>query len=117
MKREESFRKALEELYQDIKSCVSELDFEINEKEMEIYEERSGSYKVKEFFAYLDDEFVFKVKPVGAFIIAADGRADLIGEMDTKNLVYLKRSRSISIKATLSLGSETRIRSSRYRLH
>jgi hypothetical protein len=84
----EEFRQNLQQLYRDIKSWLT--DFVYKENLIEIYEEYALPYKVPELYMYRNNEFLCKIKPVGAHIIAADGRADLVGKRNKLSLVFFK---------------------------
>ncbi len=84
----EEFRQNLQQLYRDIKSWLT--DFVYKENLIEIYEEYALPYKVPEIYMYRNNEFLCKIKPVGAHIIAADGRADMVGKRNKLSLVFFK---------------------------
>lgn len=90
-KKVQLFLEKLKELYKFVEEFCKEQNLEYRYEDIEIYEEFGGRYKTKELFVYKDGEFLFKLKPVGAYIIAADGRVDLIGKFDEKRLVYLAK--------------------------
>ena len=88
-KKVKSFLEKVGELYAFVEEFCKEYDLKYRYSELEIYEEFAGRYKVKELYVYKDGDFLFKLKPIGAYIIAADGRVDLIGKFDEKRLILL----------------------------
>ena len=97
-KKVQLFLEKLEELYKFVEEFCKEQNLEYRYEDIEIYEEFGGRYKTKELFVYKDGEFLFKLKPVGAYIIAADGRVDLIGKFDEKRLIFLTRQHELVTK-------------------
>ena len=92
-----SFLSRLEELYSLVEEFCRENGLEYRYSEVEIYEEFAGKYEVKEMYIYKDGEFLFKLKPVGAYIIAADGRVDLTGKFDEKRIIFLNKPHEFTI--------------------
>jgi len=93
----EEFRQNLQHLYGDVKSWLT--GFVYKENLIEINEEYAIPYKSPELYIYKNNEFISKIKPVGAHIIAADGRADLIGKRDKLSIAFLKKTRSVKVNA------------------
>ncbi len=91
----EEFRQNLQHLYREVKSWLT--GFIYKESLIEIYEEYALPYKAPELYIYKNNEFLCKIKPVGAHIIAADGRADMIGKRDKLSIAFLKKSRSVKV--------------------
>ena len=92
-----NFLSRLEELYSIVEEFCRENGLEYRYSEVEICEEFAGRYEVKEMYVYKDGEFLFKLKPVGAYIIAADGRVDLIGKFDEKRIIFLNEPHEFTI--------------------
>ena len=90
-KKVEKFLNKLNELYCQIENFVNKYGLKYRYEEIQIYEEYAGKYFAKEMYVSRDGEFVFKLKPIGAYIIGADGRVDMIGTLDTKVIVYLEK--------------------------
>jgi hypothetical protein len=63
--------------------CKS-MDYPMNEKE-------SGEYVAQKLIIFKD-----KIRPVGAWIIGASGRIDLIGDFDQQILIYLKENTKLA---------------------
>ncbi|QTA87878.1 hypothetical protein [Desulfonema magnum] len=91
----EEFRQNLQYLYGEVKSWLT--GFVYKENLIEIHEEYAVPYKAPELYIYKSNKFLCKIRPVGAHIIAADGRADLIGKRDTLSIAFLKNSRSVKL--------------------
>lgn len=91
----EEFRKNLQHLHNKVKSWLT--GFVCKENLIGIHEEYALPYKVPELYIYRNNEFLCKIKPVGAHIIAADGRADLIGKRDKLSIAFLKKSRTVKL--------------------
>jgi len=82
------FKQNIQYLYAKVKIWLKGMAF--REEYINIYEEYAVPYKIAELYIYKDDQFLCKIKPVGAHIIAADGRTDLIGKKDKLSLVFFK---------------------------
>ncbi len=82
------FRQHIQKLYTRVKTWLMEMVFK--EVSVDIYEEYAVPYKIAELYIYKKDAFLCKIKPVGAHIIAADGRADLVGKRDKLSLIFFK---------------------------
>ena len=82
------FKQNIQNLYPKVKRWLKGMTFW--EENINIHEEYAVPYKIAELYIYKDDNFLCKIKPVGAHIIAADGRADLIGKKDKLSLVFFK---------------------------
>jgi len=85
------FLEKLKELYAFVEVFCKEQGLNYRYEEIEIYEEYAGKYKTEEIYVYKNDSFLFKLKPIGAYIIAADGRVDLIGKFDERKLIFLAK--------------------------
>ena len=77
-------------LYSDIELWLKTEQFIIKKEKIEISEKIAGSYKIESLIV-LDNENnkIAELRPVGAWIIAAEGRVDIIGKLNKENLVYL----------------------------
>jgi hypothetical protein len=96
----EEFIQNLQLMYREVKSWLT--GFVCKENLIEIYEEYALPYKAPELYIYKNDEFLCKIKPVGAHIIAAEGRADLIGKRDKLSMALLKESKPVKVNDTKS---------------
>ncbi|OQX22463.1 MAG: hypothetical protein BWK80_30365 [Desulfobacteraceae bacterium IS3] len=84
----EEFRQSIQKLYTEVKNWLRGMVFK--EVSVDIYEEYAVPYKIAELYIYKEDAFLCKIKPAGAHIIAADGRADLVGKRDKLVFVFFK---------------------------
>jgi len=94
-KKVREFLEKVEELYRFVEEFCKRQNLGYRYNDIEIYEEFGGRYRTKELYVYENGEFLFKLKPVGAYIIAADGRVDLIGKFDEVRLIFLAKSYEI----------------------
>jgi len=85
----EEFRQHIQQLYTQVKKWLDGTVFK--EVSVEICEEYAVPYKIAELYIYQNDVFLCKIRPVGAHIIAADGRADLVGKRDKLSFVFFKQ--------------------------
>lgn len=82
------FKQNIQNLYAKVEIWLNGMVF--RKENIDIYEEYAVPYKIAELYIYKDDHFLCKLKPVGAHIIAADGRVDLIGKKDKLSLIFFK---------------------------
>lgn len=62
------------------------------EKDYNINEKASGDYVTKKLVIFRDTgNQIAEICPVGAWVIGANGRIDLIGDFDRQILIYLKK--------------------------
>jgi len=111
-KRVEAFLKKLEILFKQIQEFAKKYNLSWRYEDIEIYEEYGGRYRAKELFVLKDGGFIFKIKPIGAYIIGADGRADMIGTIDSVVLVYLEKSYFMETKISSKIGDKENLISS-----
>ena len=91
--KKKDYLKWLNELYQDIKKWVKTRALVVKEKEVNLNEELLGQYKAPGLIIIdKKGEKIAELQPVGAQIIGANGRVDLIGKLDQMYLVYLEPS-------------------------
>jgi len=90
-KKIESYLKRVELLFVSIEDFCKKQNLDFRYEEVDRYEEYGGSYKTKELYIYNNEEFLFKIKPIGAYIIASEGRVDIIGTYDEKAIIYLEK--------------------------
>ncbi len=94
----ENFLTALKNLYEQIENFNKNLGLNTKYIDIDIYEEAVGQYKAKALHTYDGENFLFEIKPIGAYIIGAEGRADFIGTLDKKVLIYLEKQHYLVIK-------------------
>lgn len=79
----------LSALYADVRRWLGDKGVEITEDSIEIYEAEFGRYNAPRLSIRKNQGgMLAEIRPVGASIIAADGRADIVGTLDTQSLVY-----------------------------
>jgi len=89
--KKQSYIGWLKELYQEVKTWIKQKDLVTEERDIEINEEVPGRYAAPELTIYdKHKKQVVELVPVGAWIIGAEGRVDIIGKLDRANLVYLQ---------------------------
>lgn len=97
-KKMDKFLKRLDDLYRLIESFCQKEKLAFHYRDIDICEELAGKYRAREMLVNRGNEFLFKVKPVGAYIIAADGRADIIGRLDERVLIFLEKPYGFELK-------------------
>ncbi|TWI63397.1 hypothetical protein LZ24_03268 [Desulfobotulus alkaliphilus] len=86
------YLKNIDTLYNNIRSWLSPYGSFIIQEEIEITEEVSGTYKANKLIIKDDKkEVVASIMPVGAWVIGANGRVDLIGKLDKVIIVNLEK--------------------------
>ncbi len=106
-KKVETFLKKLQILFKQMEEFAKKYNLSWKYENLEIYEEYAGRYETKELFVLKKGEFIFKIKPIGAYIIGADGRADMIGTLDSVVLVYLEKPYFMETK--ISIGNKENV--------
>ena len=106
-KKVEKFLRNLDLLFGQIEAFAKKYNLSWRYENIEIYEEYAGKYKAKELYVLKNDDFIFKIKPIGAYIIGAEGRADMVGILDSVVLVYLEKNHFLETK--ISVGNEKNI--------
>ena len=97
------FSRRIDELYSNIDSWLSSYGLTALTEEPEINEENSGIYKVNQLAIYDKEEKIARMMPVGAWVIGANGRVDLIGKFDRTIIVYIEKEGS-SLTTTIKDG-------------
>jgi hypothetical protein len=81
----------LKDLYQEVEKWIKQKGLVAKEQDIEINEEVPGRYKAPALTIQSEHgEQVAELLPIGAWIIGAEGRVDLIGKLDRTNLVFLQ---------------------------
>jgi hypothetical protein len=89
--KQEEYISRLNALYSEVVEWIKDADLKVSHGQTEIREEIPGSYDAPTLT--ITDEKGNKVAdllPVGAWVIGAEGRVDLVGLMDRDSLVYLR---------------------------
>lgn len=88
-KRLDDYLKALGALFMDVKSWTEESGLTVQESPIEMDERTPGKYEASKLTIFdRDGKALAEVKPVGAWIIGADGRADIVGHLESHVLTY-----------------------------
>ncbi len=90
--RLEQYLDRVAELYKGINSWIKEKGLKTEAGNIQINEEASGQYNAP-ILKILDsyNQYVAEVRPVGAWIIGAEGRIDLIGKLDKIPIIALDK--------------------------
>ncbi len=107
-------KEILDEYLDNVSKCYAMVEEWLNGKflsskqvEYVVYEEASGKYETKKLLVYKNENNqIAELLPVGAWVIGANGRIDLIGNFDQQILVYLKKDIKIKASTTTSIGDE-----------
>ncbi|MBF0343101.1 MAG: hypothetical protein HQL06_02615 [Nitrospirae bacterium] len=84
------FIEALKRLCFQIKDLLKDTGYKIEEAEVDIAEERAGTYKAPSLTIYDSNGKVASIVPIGAWIIAADGRVDIKGKFSSEPLLLFR---------------------------
>jgi len=100
----EKFLKNIGELYDNISSWLSPYGLNTLSEKIKITEEASGTYNANKL-TILDEkkETVASIMPVGAWVIGANGRLDLIGKYDKVIIVNLEKG-GPALSTTVTVG-------------
>jgi hypothetical protein len=107
-------KKVLDEYLNNVSRLYAMIEKWLNEKsllskqvEHDMREEASGSYTTKKLLVYKDENNqIAELLPVGAWVIGANGRIDLIGNFDQQILIYLKKDIKIETPTTTSCNDD-----------
>lgn len=92
----------LRNLYADINLWCREQGLDITRKDEALVEEDLGSYVAPALEIAVAGRVLARIKPIGANVIGASGRVDIIGRLDKDSLVYLRAGGPrLTIKATV----------------
>jgi len=100
----ERFLKSIDTLYDNISSWLSPYGSSTLQEEIEIIEEASGTYKANKLTIQDEKkETIASIMPVGAWVIGANGRVDLIGKLDKVIIVNLEKG-GPTLSTTVKVG-------------
>lgn len=107
------FLNILELLFSDIEKWVAENGLRVTRSEVTLNEELYGLYSVEKLYVLMSNgKKIAEVLPVGASVIGAMGRVDLVGLLDRETLVFLdKGGPSLSISHAADTHKESHSRS------
>ena len=88
----DKYLNSINELYQNIDIWLSSSDLATSQEKIEITEEASGKYNAhKLIIKDVKKDTVASIVPVGAWVIGANGRVDLIGKYDIVIIINLEK--------------------------
>ena len=89
--KQKEYISKIEQLYSEIEKWIEQKSFVAQKGEVEINEEVPGRYKAPALSIQdQEGEQIAELRPVGAWIIGAEGRVDIVGLLDRNSLVYMK---------------------------
>ncbi len=89
--RKQKYIAWLKELHDEVKKWIKKEKLVAQEKDVEINEEIPGRYQAPSLSIQdKSGKEIAELRPVGAWIIGAEGRVDVIGRLDQIHLVYLE---------------------------
>lgn len=89
LERRQAFLESLEKLFEDIKQWIRDLGWVVDQTTTPINEPTTGNYDAPQLIIMdKDRNLVAELRPVGANIIGADWRVDMVGPYDEEVLVY-----------------------------
>lgn len=98
------FLESIAELYENIESWLDTTSIQTDREEIELKEEHYGTYKAQKLIIKnTAGKSIAEVVPVGASVIGANGRVDLIGRHDRVIIVSLEKG-GPTMTTTVSCG-------------
>ena len=88
----QEYRQHVASLYDSVRAWAQKASLSIDEREIELFEEAAGKYMLTALI--LRDEKsrqLAEIRPIAAWVLAAKGRVDLIGQFAQEILVYLEQ--------------------------
>ncbi len=86
------YRDAIDELYTRIEAWLVDTDLKAEREDFELNEARPGKYQTQTMIIKDPDQnTVARLKPVGAWIIGADGRVDIEGQAPPEVLLFWEK--------------------------
>lgn len=87
--RVENYLSSLKQLFSDLKQWAEQESLIVKESEVLIDEPRPGKYKAPKLTVFdTEGKALAAVVPIGAWIIGADWRVDIVGHLESENLAY-----------------------------
>jgi hypothetical protein len=92
--RVRQYQDAVRELLNQVREWLVETPYRCDEIEIDFEEPRPGAYKIPFLTIHdVDDKIVVELAPAGAWIVAADGKVDVCGQLEHEVLVYWNKAR------------------------
>ena len=98
MTREEKRDRFIERvngLYAQIEDICSELGLHLRRVSTTINEEAINAYDIDTVIIEQDEKEIFRIIPIGAWIIGADGAVDFKGMRGKERLIYLEKAPAV----------------------
>ncbi|MBF0537703.1 MAG: hypothetical protein HQL03_05545 [Nitrospirae bacterium] len=105
-KKKTVFIKELKKMYLEISYFLENTDFTTKEDTIDITEEGLGTYKVPALTISDKNGEVVSIVPIGACIIAAQGRADIVGEFGNEAFLLFTDKGGPVIKTRKKVGDK-----------
>ncbi len=86
------FLDSIADLYKSIEGWVKLQSISITREEVELNEEFYGIYKADKLVLKRDGVILADIIPIGARVIGANGRVDMVGEFDKVIILYFEKS-------------------------
>ncbi len=104
----------LDEYLNNVSECYTMVEEWLNEKslfskriEYDLHEKASGKYITKKLLILKNEnKQIAELLPVGAWIIGANGRIDLIGNFDQQILIFLNKDIKMKSSVTTSINDD-----------
>jgi hypothetical protein len=102
----EQFLAKVEKLLHQCEQWIVDADpkAKVSHEETTIEEEEVGSYTAPVLAIERPGYETVRLVPRGRWIIGADGRVDLVSEMERESLIYLPKGKKVSFKDTTDSG-------------
>ncbi len=103
----DEYLKNISLFYTMVAEWANNKSFFFKEVQHNIHEKASGEYTTKKLLVYKEkNNQIAEICPVGAWIIGANGRIDLIGNFDQQILIYLKKNKPAENSPPISINQE-----------
>jgi virulence-associated protein VapD len=107
----ERYAERLNALYDSIETWLDKEQYHFERGSVELEQQNIGKYTAPTLTitnTYIKER-VAELKPDGALIIAAEGRVEIIGDIDSMYLLYLVSESGIDVDVSTKVGNEPEI--------
>ncbi|TAE30896.1 MAG: hypothetical protein EAZ92_03475 [Candidatus Kapaibacterium sp.] len=103
----ERYRERLNDLYGEIETWLEGEQYRFTRGEMNLEQQNIGKYIAPTLTITNVEtrELIAELKPGGALVIAAEGRVDIIGDIDSDYLLYLVPDSGIDVDVSTKVGN------------
>ena len=106
-KQVESYVKSVAGLFSEVESWIATKNLRARHLEIEINEESAGVYKIDSLrLETVEGKEIADLTPVGAFVIGANGRIDLNGNIDKVIIVNLVKT-GPALRSSVTTANQT----------